>query len=173
MFDVRFVTAGTAPDGDVAELREGSSTDFRAVSTLGPGNSYWVKVSNDGRLNVGPVQRSAQADASSTVGPSIKASPQDEGPRLLISDEDGHRADLRLSRSFSSESIQRVVMPPVPMASFFDVRFANGVQIASLAHTRTHIVEIQGTSGTPTIKARGLTEGQLLHVSNADRGAPG
>jgi len=114
---------------------------YAAADTLFPGNGYWVKVANTGRLVISTaamVTKGAPGSASSgavsvTPGQTPKAAPPGTAriDTLTIVDAAGGGRTLLFSASPSAGDPLSDQLPPIPPAGILDVRFATDLRFAS------------------------------------------
>jgi len=144
---------------------------YQPVDSLRPGRGYWVKVSQEGTLDLS----SADGSAAATAAPATASAPEDGASvRLELTDAEGRSATLHLHRTRPGGPTSRYVLPPKPPGSIFDVRFADGTAAASLpdlpgSSTGSSTVEVQGASFPLTLRLKGPDAAtSQLRVQGAD-----
>jgi len=158
------------PGGIIQTSFFGFQRGYQAADSLYPGRGYWVKVSQQGELDLSTL------DVPPPPPPSSKspADPSTETLRLTISDARGRSATLHFLGSPSTSRRQEFERPPKPPGDLFDVRFASGYVAASLgersrAQSGTASlpdVELQGLKFPAEVRLEGSSAGtQLLRLS--------
>ena len=160
------------PQGIVASSVYGfdPSDGYTPVSTLAPGEGYWINASASGTLTLG-----GSGDGSSlTAGTRLQNAGEDEKTASLhVTDDEGREATLWLRRDRPTSKQQRHMLPPTPPGGTFDVRFANGGALAPVASgagpPSVHDVKLQGVAYPLTLRLQGGSRAGAVRVRK-DRG---
>ena len=163
----------SAPSGIVQTSFFAFDDGYASADTLRPGRGYWVRVSQDGTLDL-----SGEGQAAARMSGMTEPEPVRSQTRLTITDADQKTSVLTLFRDASVSDLGRFALPPRPPAPAFDVRFASDrtAAIASATGTRApstvHSVRLQGLQ--PPIRIRMETTGLRLPptVSLRSRSGP-
>ena len=160
------------PQGIVASSVYGfdSSDGYTPVSTLAPGEGYWVNASASGTLTLG----GSGEGSSLTAGTRLQNAGEDEKTvSLHVTDDEGREATLWLRRDRPPSKRQRHMLPPTPPGGTFDVRFANGGALAPVASgagpPSVHDVKLQGVAYPLTLRLQGGSRAGAVRVRK-DRG---
>ncbi|HMD13134.1 MAG TPA: T9SS type A sorting domain-containing protein, partial [Bacteroidota bacterium] len=88
---------------------------YQIVSTLNPGQGYWIKTNKSGLLTLGP-----------QALPRTTTNPLDSYTEITIADKLGRKQKLYLAPSTDSRINPDVYsMPPIPPGDAFDIRFVS------------------------------------------------
>ena len=143
---------------------------YESVTTLRPGNAYWVKTAGPGTLHF---SEGSGPPSSATV--SRSAAPDGKTARLVFTDATGQRATLAFKKNWAGMGTSPIELPPTPPADIFSVRFASGQAVApmpsssSQAHRPArHEISLEGASYP--VKVR-MQSGQddLMFTLNLDQ----
>ncbi len=117
---------------------------YREVSSLEPGRGYWVKMSDEGYLNlVAPITKSS-APVSDSREEILAAS-----AKISISDAAQHSNTLYATEGRIQFNNGRFDLPPTPPAAdMFDVRFSSDSYVSA---SETPIVRFQGAQYPVTL----------------------
>jgi hypothetical protein len=138
------------------------STGYKSVSELIPGYGYWIKLANNGYINL-----------SSTVKNLLKVPVyiKENWGKIILTDNDGKNYTLYVinndspmtisPNSGASLNFEMFELPPIPPAGMFDVRYGSG-RFAEDLKRSVQTIEING-AGYP-IKIR--TENVEIKLSN-------
>lgn len=108
---------------------------YQEVSEILPGIGYWIKVSDDGFLEM-DAPAGPKMNATSNVRDEIRKNSLE----VLFADDAQHQTSLFLNtRATINKSLFE--LPPAPMANMFDIRFAGGT---SLETEQSNVINIQG-----------------------------
>lgn len=137
---------------------------YESVTTLHPGNAYWVKTAGPGTLHFS----GGSGPPPSAVTASRAAGADKEDTRLVFTDARGQRATLAFKGNRGTES-PPVELPPTPPADIFSVRLAND-QVAAGLPLRTSgnrpsvrsEVLMQGASFPVTVRMQAEQEDQII-----------
>ncbi len=148
--NVKYDGVGTgAPPNQLSGVY-GYETDrgYREVSELQPGRGYWVKMSDEGFLNlVAPITKNG---ASST---SDRETILSTSAKIRISDAADHNGVLYATEGRSQFANGRFDLPPAPPAvDMFDARFASNSYVSA--------------SESPVIRLQGVEYPVTLHISD-------
>lgn len=136
----------SSPEGIVQTSFFKFQRGYQAADSLYPGRGYWVKVGQQGELDLStlnfppPPSPSSQAESNAVTGPKM--------PRFVITDAQGRSATLHLITGTSASPKQEFELPPKPPSDLFDVRFAGGYAAVSLGK--------QGSGPLPDVELQGL-----------------
>ncbi len=159
------------PQGIVASSFYGfdPSDGYTPVSTLAPGEGYWINASASGTLTLG-----GSGDGSSLTA---QARPQNAGEdkktaALHVTDDEGREATLWLRRDRPKSKQKGYKLPPIPPGATFDVRFANGSALATVepgGDASFRDVKLQGAAYPLTLRLQGGSRAGAVRVRK-DRG---
>ncbi|MEF8866619.1 MAG: Ig-like domain-containing protein [Salinibacter sp.] len=146
----------------------GPSEGYAAASTLVPGEGYWINVSEPGTLVLG----GGGGGSSLTLGARLQDAGDDETTvSLHVTDRQGREATLFLRRDRPNAKKKREPLPPIPPGGTFDVRFANGRALATVApggrSASFRDVKLQGVAYPLTLRLRGGSAGGAVRVKHA------
>ncbi len=115
------------PQGIILSPFSGYNSGYYITDTLKKGNGYWVKISDDGvlNLNTSAVQRSDK----------IVFNKSDYKNKLTFIENSGKRMQLYLTESFDPKSFDE--LPPLPPPGLFDARFSSGKSVGLLTVENT------------------------------------
>lgn len=137
---------------------------FTEASTIKPGLGYWVKASSPGTIDLSGTSKSGETVAAATGGSQARAKEADGGAKesgleLILADRVGHQASLHLMETLSEEDRAQYLVPPVPPAEIFDVRFEGGYLAASLSetenHSDLHVLHVRGADFPVDLRLKG------------------
>ena len=156
------ITAEPAGIVTSAFYRFGPSDGYTSVTTLAPGEGYWVNLSQSGTLTLdgGGGSTLTAGARSQAVGTGEKTA------ALQVTDGRGRTATLWLRRGDPSAKTGRYTLPPTPPGGTFDVRFANGGALATWApddeDASLRTVQLQGVEAPLTLRLQdGSTVGAV------------
>ena len=154
------------PQGIVASSFYGfdPSDGYTPVSTLAPGEGYWVNASASGTLALGGGGEGSSLAAQARLQNGPQNGSEDGATvSLHVTDDEGREATLWLrrgrpaSKQNTSEQKRRT-LPPVPPGATFDVRFANGSALATVepgGGASFRDVKLQGAAYPLTLRLEG------------------
>ncbi|WP_263784386.1 Ig-like domain-containing protein [Salinibacter grassmerensis] len=132
------------------------SDGYTPVSTLVPGEGYWISVSASGTLTLGGGGGGTSLAASTRLH---NAGGDGKTASLQVTDAEGREATLLLRRDRPASKQTGHMLPPIPPGGTFDVRFANGRALATVepdASTPSlHDVNLQGVAYPLTLRRQG------------------
>jgi len=132
------------------------SDGYTSVSTLAPGEGYWVNVSASGTLALG-----GGGEGSSLTAQARLQNGSEDGTTvsLHVTDDEGREATLWLRRDRPKSKQKNHMLPPVPPGGTFDVRFANGSALATVepggGDASFRDVKLQGAAYPLTLRLEG------------------
>lgn len=150
--DTGSITAEPAGILASAFYRFGPSDGYTSVTTLAPGEGYWVNLSQSGTLSLdgGGGSTLTAGARSQAVGTGEKTA------ALQVTDGRGRTTTLWLRRGDPSAKTGRYTLPPTPPGGTFDVRFANGGALATWApddeDAPLRTVQLQGVEAPLTLR---------------------
>jgi photosystem II stability/assembly factor-like uncharacterized protein len=129
---VSAATIATDPPGLIVSRIFGYNQGYATTSALAPGQGYWVKVSEGGSLflHAGPVAVTGRSSSS----PGFSPAPGDLS-KLTVFDRVGNHQTLYFRTGGTVGPAIEHLLPPVPPAGCFDVRFQNNVDAVSFPQT--------------------------------------
>jgi len=156
---------------DVFEMTQ--SGGYQSVTTLHPGQGYWVKISEAGTLDLSGSAPSSAAIANAES----EASPDPAGAaRLLVTDADGHQAILWLREKLTDAQRRSFERPPLPPEGMFDVRFSSGHVAAPLSEGNgsetsdlRHQIDMQGVTFPVEFRLETDREERALRIASSGR----
>ncbi len=151
--DVNVVNISTNPPDIIQTPFYGFNSGYQQENILKVGKGYWVKVSQDGNINLN-TQTKVVTDTYYNF--------YDGFIKIKISDSKGYIKDLYLSRKdcdFSSFEL-----PPLPPLEIPDVRFETNTYAASLM--KENYIYLQSISFPVNLIIEGLKEDETIKVSD-------
>lgn len=106
----------TNPSGIVVSNYFGFNGSYTVAATITPGQAYWVKASQTGKLVL---------NFSAFAKVAINDDLNDAVVHLSVVDAAGRSQTLSLIQKSSKTSVARLELAPIPPADAFDVRFAS------------------------------------------------
>ncbi len=139
----------TEPPGIVSSSIFGYDNGYFTTGILAPGKGYWMRTDLPGTLIV---TTSAATPGNVPFSPSALLSASPSLNSLTFSNGDGGRETLYFSDTMDAAVLRTSVLPPIPPADAFDVRFHSGTQAAELnAQSSTSLINIQSGSSPLTV----------------------
>jgi len=156
---------------DVFEMTQ--SGGYQSVTTLHPGQGYWVKISEAGTLDLSGSAPSSAAIANAES----EGAPHNAGAtRLLVTDADGHQATLWLHEELTDAQRRSFERPPLPPEGVFDVRFTSGYVAAALSEgngraTRDlqHQIDMQGVAFPVELRLETEREERAVRIAASEQ----
>jgi hypothetical protein len=156
----------TTPPGIIATYFFGFNHSYYIADTLKSGQGFWVRVTEDGVLNLnggGLEKNEAQKQ------PIAKLS-KDWG-RIMITDSEGK--NITLYATDQETDLNLFELPPMPPTGIFDVRYSSGRLLDNLSNEK--IIQISSDNYPISIRAEGLNitvrdriNGELLNEELTD-----
>lgn len=115
---------------------------FQNASVLNPGQGYWVKLSNSGKINL------SSSALNLFMTNEFKAG--NNWIKIFISDAADRSYILYLTKG--SETTELYELPPLPFSEIFDVRFSSGKFVESGSDEKS--IQFQGVSYPVKIKVQ-------------------
>jgi hypothetical protein len=161
-YNVVVTNITTVPPGILNSSFFGYANGYIVPTTLEAGKGYWVRASQAGLMNIPMLASAKSTDIITPVYDKHWAS-------VSISDADGNSSALYFANGAAGNS--SFVLPPVPPAGVFDVRFTDGTAVQN-ADGRFSDITISGARYPVTIIAREkpvslrdkATQGKLFNV---------
>lgn len=136
----------STPQGIIATYCFGFNNSYYIADTLESGRGYWVKVTQDGVLNLnsGELSREGMKDQLATI--------DENWGRIKITDNEGKSITLYGAEENISSNFYD--LPPMPPMGIFDVRFSSGKLVEDLSSEKT--ILINSDEYPITIRAEGI-----------------
>ncbi len=146
----------TEPAGIIGSYFYGYDYNYFLANMLVPGMGYWVRASADGYmfLNGG-----VAAKSSGNVKSVDNITPLS---RIRITDSAGNTSELYLTDN--SSYAQKSILPPMPPAGVFDIRFSSDLKAETLSGAKT--ININSANYPVTIESTG----KKLNIRDAGKG---
>jgi photosystem II stability/assembly factor-like uncharacterized protein len=107
----------TTPPGIITSSFFGFNNGYVSGDSLIPGKGYWIRVSQNGVLNLPSVASTAKSN------PFVAATVPDGCPKIIFSDDEGFRRELYILNSNDRINLDAFVLPPLPPSGIADARF--------------------------------------------------
>jgi photosystem II stability/assembly factor-like uncharacterized protein len=122
----------TTPPGIIATFFFGFDDGYFIADTLEPGKGYWVRVTEDGLLNL----NNSDLPVNSNIVNLTKIQP-DWGKIILTSSEGNSITLLAADEQIQSNLFE---LPPMPPAGIFDVRYSSGKMVEDLSSAKSILI---------------------------------
>jgi hypothetical protein len=142
----------STPANIVASNYFGYSNGYTQASTLESGKGYWIKVDQQGTLNL-PSVGSSPIPLAKTLSES-----QSRWTKIEVEDNAGMKGNLYLAARNEQGSVSE--LPPVPPSGVFDVRYGSNRQVESVETGR---YEMYLSSASYPVKIRGENLGGKVY----------
>jgi len=137
----------TTPPGIIATYFFGFNDGYNIADTLKSGKGYWVRVTEDGVLNLnsGSLAKGGEEEQIAKV--------DQEWGKIKITDSEGKSITLYASEEEMELSLYE--LPPSPPTGIFDARYSSGKLVESLTSEKT--IQISSEKYPITIRAEGIS----------------
>ena len=130
----------TTPSGILASTFFEFENGYRIATELTPGMGYWVKINENGELNL----------PQSILKVREEFEIPNDWNKIIVSDASGTQGELYISNT--EINAERFELPPLPPADVFDVRFSTGNYVENSKLNKTILIQ----SGNFPIKIKSM-----------------
>ncbi|MBI5727367.1 MAG: immune inhibitor A, partial [Ignavibacteriales bacterium] len=156
--DVQVSGIASIPANIVNSVYYGFNNGYSQAATLNAGKGYWVRVSQNGTLNISGTGKGATQKPEEIVS---------AYPHIVFSDAVGSSSNLYFAGA--GTAVEKYAMPPLPPQGVFDVRFMQGTCVSTEGITA---VALNSVTYPLSLRAAGsrfiikdlLTNGKTLHA---------
>ncbi len=151
------------PENNISSKYYGYNNGYQIADNLMPGKAYWIKVKDDGQVQLvsgGLVNKQAKAESAGSRNKN----------EIVITDAVGKTQKLLFGEADIS-SLSFYELPPIPPSGIFDVRFATGSMFAAskenviLISDAEYPVKLSWTYDK-SVKAKLVVDGDEISMHN-------
>jgi len=163
--DVPASSVTTTPAGIISGSFFKYASGYAPVTTLQPGNAYWVKTTSAGVLTI--ASPGVFKNAATLETPTALAKMN----TLIITDANGNSQSLYFGKNATDVVLSAYDMPPTPPVGAFDVRFASGrmLEVVDNGKTQSYPIAISTTAFPVTISWDVKSQGAVASLNTGDK----
>lgn len=136
----------STPSGIISSPFYGYNNGYSMASTLYSGKGYWVKVSQNGVLNL-------PTSSAKSVESRTQSEELEKAGKIIISDARGNSSTLFVTKE--QLDLSRYELPPLPPSGIYDVRFSNDRLIEEMDGQKK-VLSISSASYPIKVRLEGL-----------------